>query len=43
MSCVKTNKYIDLNQFPRDKNGNISWKDSVGVVVDFYYYNKNTQ
>ena len=36
----KTDKYIDLNQFPRDKNGNICWKDSVGVIVDFYYYNK---
>lgn len=40
MSKPKINKYIDLNQFPRDKNGNISWKDSVGITVDFYYYNK---
>ena len=40
MSSIKANKYIDLNQFPRDKNGNISWKDSVGMIVDFYYYNE---
>ena len=40
MSKTKINKYIDLNQFPRDKNGNISWKDSVGMTIDFYYYNK---
>lgn len=40
MSSIKANKYIDLNQFPRDKNGNISWKDSVGIIVDFYYYNE---
>ena len=40
MSYTKVNKYIDLYQFPRDKNGNISWKDSVGMMVDFYYYNK---
>ena len=40
MSNIKVNKYIDLKQFPRDKNGNISWKDSVGITVDFYYYNK---
>lgn len=40
MGYAKVNKYIDLYQFPRDKNGNISWKDSVGMIVDFYYYNK---
>ena len=40
MSSIKANKYIDLNQFPRDKNGNISWKDSIGITVDFYYYNE---
>ena len=40
MGYAKVNKYIDLNQFPRDKNGNISWKDSVGMIVDFYYYDK---
>lgn len=40
MSNIKTSKYIDLKQFPRDKNGNISWKDSVGITVDFYYNNK---
>lgn len=34
------NKYIDLNQFPKDKNGNISWKDSVGIIADFFYKNK---
>ena len=41
MGYAKVNKYIDLYQFPRDKNGNISWKDSVGMIVDFYYYNKD--
>lgn len=40
MSSIKADKYIDLKQFPRDKNGNISWKDSVGMIVDFYYYNE---
>lgn len=30
-------KYIDLNQFPLNKRGNISWKNSVGTVADFYY------
>jgi len=31
-------KHIDLNQFPQDKQGHISWKNSIGVIADFYYY-----
>ena len=31
------NKYIDLNQFPHNKNGKISWKDSVGTVASFLF------
>lgn len=34
---AKQDKYIDLNQFPHDNNGNISWKNSIGVVVEFFY------
>lgn len=30
-------KYIDLEQFPKTKEGRISWKDSVGLVIDFTY------
>ena len=33
----KIDKYIDFNQFPLNKSGNISWKNSIGVVADFYY------
>lgn len=33
----KIDKYIDLNQFPLNKSGNVSWKNSIGVVADFYY------
>lgn len=33
---AKQNKYIDLNQFVH-KNGKISWKDSVGIVAEFFY------
>ena len=32
------NKHIDLNQFIKNKNGSISWKDSVGIPVEFTYY-----
>lgn len=30
-------KSIDLNQFPRDSRGCVSWKDSVGIVAEFFY------
>lgn len=30
-------KYIDLEQFPHRKDGSISWKDSVGLTVEFFY------
>ena len=33
---AKQDKHIDLNQFPH-KNGKICWKDSVGIVVEFFY------
>ena len=33
----KQNKYIDLNQFIRGKNGKISWKDNEGVIAEFFY------
>ena len=34
---AKQNKYIDLNQFVRGKDGRISWKDCVGLTVEFFY------
>lgn len=37
---AKQNKYIDLNQFVRDKNGKISWSDCIGLTVEFFYNNK---
>ena len=38
---MKTNdKYIDMNQFPHNKNGTISWKNSVGIIADFSIYDK---
>ena len=39
---VKQDKYIDLNQFACNKNGHISWKDSVGVVAEFFITVKDT-
>lgn len=33
----KLDKYIDLNQFPKNDKGKISWKNSIGVVAEFYY------
>lgn len=33
----KVDKYIDFNQFPHNKRGHISWKDSVGTIADFFY------
>lgn len=37
---MKTNnKYIDMNQFPHNKNGTISWKNSIGVIADFLFNN----
>lgn len=40
MSSIKSNKYIDLNQFPKDEKGRISWKNSVGMTVEFFYYDE---
>ena len=34
---AKQNKYIDLNQFVYGKDGRISWKDCVGLTVEFFY------
>lgn len=36
----KQNKYIDLNQFVHNRQGNISWKDCLGLTVEFFYNNK---
>lgn len=33
-------KHIDLSQFPMKKNGHIAWKESVGLTVEFFYYNE---
>lgn len=33
----KIDKHIDFTQFPLNKDGSISWKNSIGVVADFYY------
>lgn len=33
-------KYIDLNQFPMNKNGCILWKKSIGITANFFYYNE---
>lgn len=30
-------KYIDLNQFPKNASGKISWIDCIGVTVEFIY------
>lgn len=40
MSSVKANKYIDFNQFPKDEKGRISWKNSIGMTIEFFYYNE---
>lgn len=40
MSSIKADKYIDLNQFPKDDKGRISWKNSVGMTIEFFYYNE---
>ena len=37
---IKQEKYIDLNQFKKDKTGKILWKDNVGKTIEFYYNNK---
>lgn len=34
---AKQDKYIDLMQFPHNDKGQISWKDSVGTVAEFFY------
>lgn len=30
-------KYIDFTQFPLSESGRIVWRNSVGVIADFYY------
>lgn len=40
MGYTKQDKYIDINQFPHTNRGNISWKDSVGVIAEFFYDGK---
>lgn len=37
---VKQDKYIDLSQFVYNKNGCISWKDSEGIIAEFFYNGK---
>lgn len=37
MGTAKQDRYIDLNQFPLRNNKNISWKDSMGVIAEFFY------
>lgn len=37
---AKQDKYIDLNQFVYNKQGKISWKDCVGLTVEFFYNDK---
>lgn len=37
---AKQNKYIDLNQFVHNNQGKISWKDCLGLTVEFFYNNK---
>lgn len=37
MGTAKQDRYIDLNQFPLRNNKNISWKDSIGVIAEFFY------
>lgn len=32
------NKQIDFNQFPLNKSGHIIWKESIGLIVDFFYH-----
>lgn len=34
---AKQDKYIDLTQFPHNDKGQISWKNSVGTVAEFFY------
>ena len=33
----KQDKYIDLRQFVYGKDGRISWKDCIGLTVEFFY------
>lgn len=41
---MKTNdKYIDLSQFVHNKNGTISWKNSVGIIATFFINNISHQ
>lgn len=37
---AKQEKYMDLNQFIHNNKGQISWKDCVGLTVEFYYNQK---
>ena len=34
---AKQDKYIDLSQFVHNNQGKISWKDCLGLTVDFFY------
>lgn len=36
----KIYKYIDLNQFPMNEKGYILWSKSIGLIVEFFYYNE---
>ena len=36
-SRARQDKYIDLSQFIYNKQGHISWKDSVGIIAEFFY------
>ena len=40
MSNKINDKYIYLNQLPKNKNGSISWKNSIGMTIEFFYYNE---
>ena len=40
MAREKIQKSIDLNQFPHDSKGRISWKNSIGVIAEFFYDNE---
>lgn len=35
-----TDKYMDYNQFHKNKNGSISWRKSIGIIAEFFYYGK---
>lgn len=37
---AKQEKYIDLNQFVHNEQGKISWKECLGLTVEFFYNDK---